>query len=224
MRNEKHKIRRQGIMRKKKSKNTTVFVLAIYCFEWGLVLRMVCVPSENPLEKTKVLLASGYILETASELWMWACVHFHSQDWNLWRPCACCHSLFQYISTHVNCVLEGLISLVFCISSGSLNPSTSSYAGFPKPWGGGEGLKISHLRWIFQDLSHCPAVGFYIYFHLFHQEDSQILTKKDSDLWVQQNVIKSLLLLQRQNHRWTFHLTKWKVQFQIWVIHNWVVG
>lgn len=48
--------------------------------------RSVYVFSETSLKKTNLLLVSGYQLEIATELGMWAYVHFLSQDWNSIMP------------------------------------------------------------------------------------------------------------------------------------------
>ena len=45
-------------------------LLAIYSWAYSLPLRVVCFPSETPLEKTKFSFASGYQLEIASGLGM----------------------------------------------------------------------------------------------------------------------------------------------------------
>lgn len=54
----------------------TSFLLTIYCWAHSLHLRVVCLPSETPLDKTKVAFPSGYQLETASGLGIRTCVHF----------------------------------------------------------------------------------------------------------------------------------------------------
>ena len=51
-----------------------------------------------------------------------------------WRPCACCLSLCKLICALVLC-LEGLVSLVAFIPSGSYTLSACSSSGFPDPWG-----------------------------------------------------------------------------------------
>lgn len=55
------------------------FVLAMYCWACTLHLKIVCFPSDTPLEKTKFPFASGCQLETTSELWMEASAHFYFQ-------------------------------------------------------------------------------------------------------------------------------------------------
>lgn len=44
------------------------FVLVMYCWFWGMCLRVICFPNETPLEKTIFCLAGSCQLEILSEL------------------------------------------------------------------------------------------------------------------------------------------------------------
>ena len=66
----------QDIMRQGISEDAIqlgVYFLAIYCWAYSLPLRVVCFPSEMPLEETKFSFASGYQLEMTSQLGMGMC-------------------------------------------------------------------------------------------------------------------------------------------------------
>lgn len=54
------------------------FPQAIDCLACSLPLKVVCFPSETPVEKTQFSFASGYWLEIASELGMGLCLFFLS--------------------------------------------------------------------------------------------------------------------------------------------------
>lgn len=104
------------------------FVLAIWA--WSLLLGVVYISSEIPLEKKSYSSERVYRLEIASELGMGACVHFPSQRWDpIWlrlcRPHAHCHRLYEFRSAWV--------SLVSSILIGPYNLCTSSSIGFPHP-------------------------------------------------------------------------------------------
>lgn len=80
----------------------TCFVLAIYCWVWGLALRVVCIPSKTLLDQTKFSCVSSYQLQIASGLWVWARVYSAvtagtPSDLDLCRPCACCHSVWVHM-------------------------------------------------------------------------------------------------------------------------------
>lgn len=81
------------------------FVFVIYCWVWGLPLRMVCTPSNTPLEKTNYSFARDYQLEIDSRLGMGSCVHFFFQCQDpIWyrsvQPWAHCHIS---VSSHMHC-------------------------------------------------------------------------------------------------------------------------
>ena len=66
---------RQYISKQNKTTHRVNFVLAIYCWAWSLPLRVICTPSETPLEKTKFSFVSNCQLEMASGLGMGALVN-----------------------------------------------------------------------------------------------------------------------------------------------------
>lgn len=68
--------------------------LAIYCWVWGLSLRVFHIPNKI-LGETNFSFANGYQLEIASGLGMWAGVHFHFQHW---VPIKCRYMLALYMS------------------------------------------------------------------------------------------------------------------------------
>lgn len=53
-----------------------IFLLAIFSKAWVLALRVICIPNKIQLEKINFTLASGYKLEIAFGLGMWASVYF----------------------------------------------------------------------------------------------------------------------------------------------------
>lgn len=96
------------IKQTKHTKNTTefvlCFVLSIYFWVWNLALRMVCVPSETPSEKTRLSFDSGHQLEIESGLGKWACVHFYSQQPHQAQTPACAmHLATVSVISHMCC-------------------------------------------------------------------------------------------------------------------------
>jgi hypothetical protein len=63
---------------------------------------MVCTPSETLLEKTNFSFMTGCLLDIASGLGMWMCIHLIQisagtlSGLDLCRPCACCNSLWVH--------------------------------------------------------------------------------------------------------------------------------
>lgn len=56
-----------------------LLLLVIYCWVWGLALRVICIPGEILLEKMSFSFVSSYQLEILTELRMRAFVSFPSQ-------------------------------------------------------------------------------------------------------------------------------------------------
>lgn len=52
------------------------FILAVYCWAWGMSLSMIYISSEISLEKTSSFFESSWQLEKTFRLGMWAHVHF----------------------------------------------------------------------------------------------------------------------------------------------------
>ena len=111
------------------------FVLVIYYWTWGPALRVVCIHSETPLEKTDLSFTRGYQLGDS----------FCVRDTGLFplplpalRPQTCASlcrvpvSVSSYVCQFLWC-LEDLASLVFTASSGSYNVSAPSSTGFSGP-------------------------------------------------------------------------------------------
>lgn len=149
------------------------------CGAWGLPLDGVCIPSETPLEKTNFFFASVYRLELASRLGMADVFNPLLSPGSvlaldLWRPYACCHSLFEFIYTSVLQCLEGLVSLVFSILVASHNLSTASSSDFPEPWGEGFGGAIPFRTQCSRVSVRCSAVGLYL-LHLLQEEASLVM-------------------------------------------------
>lgn len=93
------------------------FVLAAYCWPWGLSLSVVCVPRETPLEKMNFSFVSSYQLEIASRLGMVVFANFPSQYWNpiCPRPVHALCTMSPPLWVHTCIVLlcpEGLVSLM----------------------------------------------------------------------------------------------------------------
>ena len=112
-------------------------MFAIYWTQ-GLPLRVVCVLNDTLLENTNFSFVSGYKLGIASVLGLGALVSFPSYGWNpigsdLRGSCAYCLSLCGLTWASVRC-LEGLISFVSSILSGTYNLFTSS-VGLLEPRG-----------------------------------------------------------------------------------------
>jgi hypothetical protein len=86
----------------------------------GLKLKCGYLPSEPPLKKTNLSLASGCHLQSASWLGMRAHVSFyllpprHHLAW----PCMCCHSFYEFICAPVLLCLKHVASLVSSSLSG----------------------------------------------------------------------------------------------------------
>ena len=114
-------------------------MFAIYWTQ-GLPLRVVCVPNDTLLKNTNFSFVSGYKLGIASVLVLGAWVSFPSYGWNpigsdLRGSCAYCLSLCVLTWASVRC-LEGLVSFVSSILSGTYNLFTSSSsAGLLEPRG-----------------------------------------------------------------------------------------
>lgn len=134
----------------------------------GLPLRVVCFPSETPLEGTNLSYASGYQRETGSGLKMGAHVHFSFHMWDtsgadLCRPYACCLSMRLSSYMGLSCQhLGGPGSLLFSTSSGSYTLTASSSAGsrsLEEEFNGDV-----PLSWVLQaiSLSCCLAVVLYL--------------------------------------------------------------
>lgn len=60
-------------------KPLSLFSVTIYCWMCSLLLRLVCFPSESPLDETKFTFESGYQIEIVPELEKGTCVHFFFQ-------------------------------------------------------------------------------------------------------------------------------------------------
>lgn len=119
-------------------------MLTIYCYVWGLPLRVDYIPSETPLEKNILSFASDYSLEINSDLGTGTCAPSPLSTGTLsgaepCKSCACCHSLSELICALDVLCLEGLLSLISSIPSGSctLSPSLGP--------AGRDLMEISHL-------------------------------------------------------------------------------
>lgn len=98
---------------------------------------MVCIPSETPLEKGKFSFASSYQPGVASGLGCGPVSTLLSTEGfpsgpDLCRPCMCCHNFCEFTCGSVLLNLEGHVSLMSSIPSGS-NDLSASPAGFPDP-------------------------------------------------------------------------------------------
>lgn len=100
------------------------FVLAIYCWTWGLPVHVVCLPNETLLQKAKYSFVSGYQLEIASDLGMgYVFLSSFSPETPIWlRPVSLwlhmCISLLSRRSCflgvfHLHWLLQSF-SLLFC--------------------------------------------------------------------------------------------------------------
>lgn len=108
-------------------------MFTIYSWAWVLPLSVICILSENMLERNNYFV-SGYQLEITSELELGVCVHI-SQHWDLicHRPeWALCMLLPQ--SLWVLLCLKDRISLVFFIPYESYSIFSPSSTGLPKWW------------------------------------------------------------------------------------------
>lgn len=109
----------------KLTKNTTELIfLAIYSWVWGLSLSIVNISTETLMETSKFSFASHCQLEIASCLGVGDQAHFPLRTGilhglNLCSPCPCCHRLCESIYLSVLLCLEGSVSLVSLIPSGS---------------------------------------------------------------------------------------------------------
>lgn len=118
--------------------NPVHFVLATYCWARELPLNLVCIPTETLLENTNFSFMNGYQLEIDSGLKMEICVYYPSQPWGAagaWV--AYCHHLCDSLCVtallSILVCLEGLVSLVSTIPTGSHNLSASTSSEFPEP-------------------------------------------------------------------------------------------
>lgn len=110
------------------------FVLAVYCWAWGLVLRVGCLPSEILFGKSKFsfVTSQGWgLVSTSSSM---SGPHYANPD--LCRSCACCHTLRVHIYLVV-LFLEGLVSFTSSTPSDSYSLSIFPSLGFSEPWGEG---------------------------------------------------------------------------------------
>ena len=59
-------------------------LFSIYCWAWGLHLRVVCFPSGTPMKKTNVSSVSAYQLKIVSGLWIGMCLWFFNLQDPIW--------------------------------------------------------------------------------------------------------------------------------------------
>lgn len=154
--------------------------------------------SETSLEETKFSFASGYQLERAAELGMEACMHFcfssrTPSGADVCRSCECCLSLW----------------VPMCVDSYWL--SASCFFGFPHfPWFFSHtfcllfhrvsGALKGRIWWRCLIRAECPRTSCSwqivclwvpVCSHLLKEEASLMVAEQGTDLWVQQNVIRT---------------------------------
>lgn len=126
----------KDIIFKETTKNCWVhFVLTVNCWAWDLAIRLVCILSETPLEKTNFSFVSNYQLDIASVLRMEAYVYFFYLNFNPMCLCPLKALLMlpQSLWFHVcksHDMFRKILSLVSSITSGLYNLTTSSSSGF----------------------------------------------------------------------------------------------
>ena len=101
---------------------------------------------------------------------------------DLCRPCACCHSLCELICAIFTMPLEGLVSLVPSIPSGSCNISAFSSTRLTETQGNGFD-KCVPFRTEYAKLSHsanCLDVD--LCFYQLQEEANLMMAENDTDL------------------------------------------